>query len=87
MHPTFERRDVRLDIWTVPFVIVVLIIISISVVSVWKWNKAFAVISGQDIQTAAENEDHPFKLNPIIWIALTALFFILIVIFYYAASS
>ena len=74
-------------IWTVPLIIVVLIICSISFVSVWKWNKAFAVINGQDMQTAAENEDHPFKLNPIIYISLIALFFLLFVIFYYAASS
>ena len=32
-------------------------------------------------------EEHPFTLNPIIWIVLVAVFFIGIVIFYYAASS
>lgn len=74
-------------IWTVPLIIVVLIIGLISFVSVRKWNKVFAVINGQDMQTTADNDDHPFTLNPIIWIALTALFFMLIVIFYYAASS
>lgn len=76
-----------MDIWTVPLIIVVLIISLISFVSVRKWTKVNAVIETQNSQIPDTIEAHPFKLNPIIWITLVALFFIGIVIFYYATSS
>lgn len=76
-----------MGIWAVPLIIVVLIICMIGFVSVKKWNKAEAVIGAQGSQITAESEDHPFTLNPIIWVALVAVFFIGIVIFYYATSS
>jgi hypothetical protein len=75
------------DIWTVPLIIVVLVICLIGFVSVRKWNKANVVVEGQDSQIPAEIEDHPFTLNPIIWVILVAGLFILTVIFYYATSS
>jgi len=52
-----------------------------------KWNKATVVINGTDDQISGPIEEHPFTLNPIIWIALVAAIFIGIVIFSYAASS
>jgi hypothetical protein len=76
-----------LDIWTVPLIIVVLIICMIGFISVRKWNKANTVFETQDSQTAATVEEHPFTLNPIFWVILVSVFFIGIVIFYYAASS
>ncbi|NYF24061.1 hypothetical protein [Sporosarcina sp. JAI121] len=77
-----------MDIWTVPLIIVVLIIGLISFVSVRKWNKANAAVEVQDSRNpAVVEEDHPFTLNPIIWIALASVFFMGIVIFYYATSS
>jgi len=76
-----------LDVWTVPFIIVVLVICIISFIAVKKWNKVTVVVDGQDDQISDPIEEHPFTLNPIIWIVLVAVFFIGIVIFYYAASS
>lgn len=76
-----------MDVWTVPFIIVVLVICIISFIAVKKWNKATVVVDGQDDQISGPIEEHPFTLNPIIWIVLVAVFFIGIVIFYYAASS
>ncbi len=75
-----------LDVWTVPLILVVLIICVIGITAVLKWNKAVIVI-GEDGPIPAEIEEHPFTLNPIIWVVLVATFFIGIVIFYYAASS
>lgn len=76
-----------MNVWTVPFITVVLIICIIGFISVKKWNKATVVVNGQDNQNSGPIEEHPFTLNPIIWISLVAVFFIGIVIFYYAASS
>jgi len=76
-----------LNAWTVPFITVVLIICIIGYISVKKWNKATVVINGTDDQISGPIEEHPFTLNPIIWIALVAAIFIGIVIFSYAASS
>ncbi|AMQ07396.1 MULTISPECIES: hypothetical protein [Sporosarcina] len=76
-----------MDVWTVPFIIVVLVICIISFIAVKKWNKVTVVVDGQDDQISGPIEEHPFTLNPIIWIVLVAVFFIGIVIFYYAASS
>lgn len=76
-----------MDIWTVPLIIVVLIICLIGFASVRKWNKADAVVEGQDSEIPDAIADHPFTLNPIIWVILVAGLFMLTVIFYYATSS
>lgn len=77
-----------MDVWAVPLITVVLIICLIGFISVKKWNKAaVVVVDGQNDQIPGPIEEHPFTLNPIIWIVLVAVFFIGIVIFYYAASS
>ncbi|MBO0585952.1 hypothetical protein [Sporosarcina sp. E16_8] len=75
-----------MDIWTVPLITIVLIICIIGFIAVKKWSKV-PVVEVQDNQIPGPIEEHPFTLNPIIWIALVAVFFIGIVIFYYAASS
>jgi hypothetical protein len=76
-----------MDIWTVPLLIVVAIICAIGFASVRKWNKADRVVNGHDSSIPAAIEDHPFTLNPIIWVILVATLFTGIVIFYYATSS
>ena len=79
-----------MDVWTVPLIIVVLIICMIGFISVKKWNKmdaAVVVVDGQENLIPDPIEEHPFTLNPIIWVVLVAVFFIGIVIFYYATSS
>ncbi len=76
-----------MDVWTVPLITVVLIICIIGFISVKKWNKAASVADGQDNQISGPIEEHPFTLNPMFWIVLVAVFFIGIVIFYYATSS
>lgn len=76
-----------MDIWTVPLIIVILIICLIGIKSVRKWNKADPVVDGKDSSIPEAIEDHPFTLNPIIWVILVASAFTFIVIFYYATSS
>jgi quinol-cytochrome oxidoreductase complex cytochrome b subunit len=76
-----------MDIWTVPMIIVVLIICMIGLASVRKMHQVDAVVKGQDSAIPKAIEEHPYTLNPIIWIILIAAFFIGIVIFYYATSS
>ena len=72
-------------IWTIPLIFVTLLICLISYLSVRKSSKARAMVEGRtEINETIEN--HPFTLNPVIWIILIAAFFIGIVIFYYATS-
>ncbi|CAM3095688.1 hypothetical protein FITA111629_03120 [Filibacter tadaridae] len=76
-----------LDIWTIPLIIVIFLICAIGIVAARKSSKANVAGSGQDSAIPEMVEDHPFALNPILWILLVATAFIGIVIFYYAASS
>ncbi len=76
-----------MEIWTIPFSIVVIIICMIGFLSVRKWNKADRVVHGQDSAIPEAIEDHPFTVNPILWVILVATLFTGIVIFYYATSS
>jgi fatty acid desaturase len=76
-----------MDIWTVPMIIVVLIICLIGLASARKLHHANAGTNEQDSAIPQAVEEHPFTLNPIIWIILVAAFFIGLVIFYYATSS
>ena len=76
-----------MDIWTIPLIIVVLIICLIGFASVRKFAKADRVVNGQDSAIPEVIEDHPFSVNPIFWVILVATFFTGIVIFYYATSS
>ncbi|WP_186669393.1 hypothetical protein [Sporosarcina sp. BP05] len=76
-----------MDVWTVPLITVALIISIIGFIAVMKWRKASVLAEGPDNHISGPIEEHPFNLNPIIWIVLVAVLFIGIVIFYYAASS
>lgn len=76
-----------MDIWTIPLIIVVLIIVAISMLSIRKEHKARSLGKGKDGAIPEQIEDHPFTFNPIIWVILVATLFTFIVIFYYWASS
>ena len=45
------------------------------------------LVNGQDSAIPKAIEEHPFTLNPIIWVIAVAGIFMFIVIFYYATSS
>ena len=76
-----------MDIWIVPMIIVVAIICAIGLASARKGHGADASVNGQDSAIPKVIEEHPFTLNPIIWIIAVAAIFMFIVIFYYATSS
>ena len=76
-----------MDIWIVPMIIVVAIICTIGLASARKMHRADASVNGQDSAIPKAIEEHPFTLNPIIWVIAVAAIFIFIVIFYYATSS
>ena len=76
-----------MNIWIVPMIIVVAIICTIGLASARKWQRADAMADGQDSEIPKAIEEHPFTLNPIIWVILVAGAFMFIVIFYYATSS
>lgn len=76
-----------MDIWIVPMVIVVVIICAIALASTRKSHRANALGNGQDSAIPKAIEEHPFTLNPIIWVIAVAGIFMFIVIFYYATSS
>lgn len=74
-----------MGIWTWPFIFVVAVITFICIAAERKTKTAGALLEGRDEINEAI-EEHPFMLNPIIWIALVAVAFMGIVIIYYAAS-
>ncbi len=76
-----------MDIWVFPMIIVVAIICTIALASARKWHRADATVNGQDSAIPKAIEEHPFSMNPIIWVIAVAGAFMFIVIFYYATSS
>lgn len=75
-------------IWFFPIAIVFVIIGIIGWKAVRKWDAIAATsFDKQDHRIPEAVEDHPFSLNPIIWVIGVAALFILCVIFYYWASS
>lgn len=76
-----------MDIWTIPVVIIIAIIAVISWKSVRNWNAPVVRLNEEDQRIPEAIEDHPFTVNPIIWVIGIAALFILSVIFYYWASS
>lgn len=75
-----------MDIWFIPTLITAGIIIFIGILSVRKTWQFDTQLEREDTipQKIAE---HPFTLNPIIWIIFVALAFMGIVIVYYATAS
>ncbi|MCM3710103.1 hypothetical protein [Sporosarcina luteola] len=75
-------------IWIIPLGIVFVIIGVIGWKAVSKWDAIAATsFDPQDHRIEEAVEDHPFSLNPIIWVIGVAALFILFVIFFYWASS
>ena len=76
-----------MDIWTIPFGIVVIIICAIGIISARKTSQAASgFLNERNAEIPKAIEDHPFTLNPILWIIMVAALFIGIIIFYYAFS-
>ncbi|WP_342509099.1 hypothetical protein [Sporosarcina sp. FSL K6-2383] len=76
-----------MDIWVVPMIIVVLLICTIGLLSARKSRQANTSANGQDSAIPEIIENHPFTLNPIIWVIFIYAIFLFTVIFYYATSS
>ncbi len=76
-----------MGIWIVPMIIVVTVICTIALASARKLHRVNATVNGQDSAIPKAIEEHPFTLNPIIWVIAVAGIFMFIVIFYYATSS
>lgn len=75
-----------MDIWWIPTLLISAIIILIGLLSVRKTWQFDMELEREDI-IPEKIAEHPFTLNPIIWIILIALAFMGIVIVYYATSS
>ncbi len=76
------------DIWMIPIAVVIAVIVLIGLFSVLKkpaYNPE-GVLNRQDRSVAEPIEDHPFTLNPILWVILVAALFVGIIIMYYWAS-
>ena len=76
------------DIWLVPVVLVIVIMALIGVLAVRKKPEfnPDGVLNREDRSMAQPIEDHPFTLNPILWVILVAVLFMGIIIMYYWAS-
>lgn len=74
-----------MGIWTGPLIIVAVTISLISIAAIRKSSKMASLVDGRD-EIAEAIEEHPFTLNPIIWVIMVAVIFIGIVIFYYATT-
>ncbi|WJY28890.1 MULTISPECIES: hypothetical protein [Sporosarcina] len=76
------------DIWVVPIMVVIAVILLIGLLSVLKkpaYNPEGA-LNRQDRSVAEPIEDHPVGLNPIFWVILVAALFMAVIIMYYWAS-
>lgn len=72
-----------MTIWIMPLIIVAAIVLWITIYGIRKTTKANVLVDGRD-EISETIQEHPFTLNPIIWIILVATIFIGIVIAYYA---
>lgn len=70
-------------VWIIPFTIVAAIVIWITVYGIYKTSKSNVLVDGRD-EINETIQEHPFTLNPIIWVILVSTIFIGIVIAYYA---
>ncbi|MCG3087421.1 hypothetical protein [Sporosarcina cyprini] len=75
------------DVWVIPTMLVVGIIVWIGIKAVRKLNMPKVVLNERDRPIPDVVKDHPFTVNPILWVILVSSIFILIVIFYYWGSS
>jgi len=77
-----------MDIWTWPLLIVVTLISAIALYATWsimKFEDRRQQVNDSPVSQAVKQ--HPYSMNPIVWVLMAALIFISIVIAYYAASS
>lgn len=72
-----------MTIWIMPFIIVAAIVLWITIYGIRKTSKVNVLVDGRD-EISETIQEHPFTLNPIIWVILVATIFIGIVIAYYA---
>lgn len=72
------------DIWLWPMVFVSAIMLAICLAGLRKSSRALQLSERDQIPNAAAN--HPFTMNPLLWIIFVASVFTFIVIFYYWAS-
>ena len=75
-----------MDIWTIPFIIVVIVICTICAVSVRKTERTAGILNEKNAEIPDAIEEHPFTLNPILWIILVSAIFVGLIILYYAFS-
>jgi len=76
-----------MDIWAWPLLGVVIIISAIglySTLSIMKFENRR--LQANDSPVSQKVKQHPYTMNPIVWVLLAALVFIAIVIAYYTAS-
>ncbi|WP_075618202.1 hypothetical protein [Paenisporosarcina indica] len=77
-----------MDIWTWPLLIVVTIIAAIGLYatrSIMKFENRRQQTTDSPVANVVK--EHPYSMNPIVWVLVAALVFISIVIAYYVASS
>ncbi len=79
------KGGMEMTVWFVPFIIVTIMLAWVTIASIRKTSKLNALTSGRD-EISETVEEHPFTLNPIVWIILIATVFMGIVIVYYAAN-
>lgn len=72
-------------VWVLPFAFVVFIIIWICIWAERKTASSILTLEETD-EVGEEVVEHPFTINPIIWVMIIAAVFISFVIMYYAAS-
>lgn len=76
-----------IDIWTIPLILVILLICAIGYGATRKGAEAAPNREGRDRAVPNAVQQHPFTLNPVMWVIFIFLLFMGIVIFYYSASS
>lgn len=72
------------DIWVGPMAAVIILMLAICAAGIKRFKRSAQLHEDDYIPEAAA--EHPFALNPLLWIIAVASFFTFIVIFYYWAS-
>lgn len=75
-----------MTVWITPLFIVTFLLVWITISSIRKTSKLMSLTKGRD-EISETVEEHPFTVNPIIWIILIATVFMGIVIAYYASGG
>lgn len=75
-----------MTVWVVPLIIVNVLLLWVTLTAIRKSSRLASLATGRD-EIPEIVEEHPFKINPIIWIILIAAAFMGFVIAYYAAGG